>query len=384
MFERTSLLQNRLGEDLKIAFDENRFPHSVLFCGPSYSGRLTAALDCARVILHTDSLFSKLQSVYAYLSRDLFIGLNAKGQMFLKDKTKSSYVRFCDELFVLMLSRSFSQLRSEDGSKPTLSKESEENLISLYSSLVSVPYDRDNTEDFSKKVQNVLAIVDDIKDESAFSIKDVRIIKKQATLHSSNNDAKIFIIEGLEASLPAGKNAFLKLLEEPPENTYFIVVSSLRKAALGDTILSRLVQYSFNAINSETQKKFFEVYQRNPSAYTSINAFFEEEAYEESVSYKKAASEFRDALINKQSYQEARGLVLKLFGSTRGKSRKGDVLFNIFLNELSFECMNAFNGQEHIAEHYVKAINTAYIKSATYNISQRNTMLSLIDEFLLF
>ena len=224
MFERTQLLQEKRSKELRDLFDNGRFPHSVLFYGPDCSSRLTAALDSARAILKTPTLFSKLNSVYAYLSRDVFIALNAKGKMFLNDLTKGSYERFTDELFVLMLTRTFSSLRNEEGGKNTLSASDEENLISLYSDLVSVPFDTSKTEELSKKVVKVLSIAENIKEESGFSIKDVRLIKKQSVLHSASGEAKIFIIEGLENALPAAKNAFLKILEEPPENTYFIII----------------------------------------------------------------------------------------------------------------------------------------------------------------
>ena len=64
-------------------------------------------------------------------------------------------------------------------------------------------------------------------------------------------------------------------------NTYFIIISSERKAALGDTILSRLVQFSFHAIDAECRKAFFAAYQRPSVEDGDINTFFLEEGYED-------------------------------------------------------------------------------------------------------
>ena len=380
MFERTILLQKQRAAELSELFKNTRFPHCVLFYGPSCSARLTAALDCARAILKTDNLFSKLSVVYAYLSRDVFTSLNAKGKMFLKDLTFGSYERFCDELFVFMLTRTFSALRTEEGGKNMQNVKDEENLINVYADLVSSKFDMSKAEEIGKKVKSVLSVAQNIKDDGAFSIKDVRLIKKNAALHSANGEPKIFIIEGLENALVAAKNAFLKLLEEPPENTYFILISSERKAALGDTILSRLVQYSFHATDSEKRKAFYALYQRRVDPQKEINDFFLEEGYEESVKYKEIASDFASVLMSGHSYIQARDIVLSAFGAVRGKSRKNDALFLLFLNTVASECIKAFKSKEYMAEPYLKAINSAFTRYSVYNISSRNVMLSLIDE----
>jgi hypothetical protein len=55
---------------------------------------------------------------------------------------------------------------------------------------------------------------------------------------------KIFIIDGAEKMLPASSNALLKTLEEPPEDTYFFLLSHHPDKLL-PTILSRLHPMSF-------------------------------------------------------------------------------------------------------------------------------------------
>ena len=188
----------------------------------------------------------------------------------------------------------------------------------------------------------------------------------------------------MENAFPAAKNAFLKLLEEPPENTYFIIISSERKAALGDTILSRLVQFSFHAIDTEGRKAFFAAYQRPSVEDGDINTFFLEEGYEESREFKKTALNFASVLLSRRSYLEARDIVLSVFGPVRTRNRKSDILFMLFLNTVAKECIKAFKNKEFMAEPYLKAISDAYNKYRVYNISSRNAMLYLIDELLEF
>ncbi|MDP6853293.1 MAG: DNA polymerase III subunit delta' [Candidatus Marinimicrobia bacterium] len=83
-------------------------------------------------------------------------------------------------------------------------------------------------------------------------INSVRNIKQEASLSSINNKWKIFLIfhaEKLCVPSPEAAHALLKILEEPPEKTIFIMVSSHPEAIL-DTIHSRCQKKFFPAISS--------------------------------------------------------------------------------------------------------------------------------------
>ena len=83
-------------------------------------------------------------------------------------------------------------------------------------------------------------------------INSVRNIKQEASLSSINNEWKIFLIfqaEKLCVPSPEAAHALLKILEEPPEKTIFIMVSSHPEAIL-DTIHSRCQDIFFPAISS--------------------------------------------------------------------------------------------------------------------------------------
>ena len=83
-------------------------------------------------------------------------------------------------------------------------------------------------------------------------INSVRSIKQEASLSSINNKWKIFLIfqaEKLCVPSPEAAHALLKVLEEPPEKTIFIMVSSHPEAII-DTIHSRSQRIYFPAISS--------------------------------------------------------------------------------------------------------------------------------------
>jgi DNA polymerase III subunit delta' len=92
------------------------------------------------------------------------------------------------------------------------------------------------------------------------SISNMRQLMDEASLAPFEAKSKVFIIEDADRMLAASSNALLKTLEEPPLNTYFILIASDPKSLL-PTILSRCCIVFFfpvsqNEIFEYTEKKF--------------------------------------------------------------------------------------------------------------------------------
>ena len=74
----------------------------------------------------------------------------------------------------------------------------------------------------------------------------VRVLHRRAQMRPAMSRAKVFIVADAERLVPQASsheaaNAMLKVLEEPPQDTYFVLTTS-EPAALLPTIKSRLVQ----------------------------------------------------------------------------------------------------------------------------------------------
>lgn len=76
------------------------------------------------------------------------------------------------------------------------------------------------------------------------SMVNIQKLIREMALPPFESKIKIFIIEHFEKMLPSGSNALLKTLEEPPEDTYFILLSD-HPSWIPPTILSRLTPISF-------------------------------------------------------------------------------------------------------------------------------------------
>lgn len=77
------------------------------------------------------------------------------------------------------------------------------------------------------------------KKSKSYSIEQMRSIAKDAYIRPNEAQAKVYVFEEADNRLTAiAQNAFLKLLEEPPQNVYFILLCESAQKLLV-TILSR-------------------------------------------------------------------------------------------------------------------------------------------------
>ncbi|MDA1334668.1 MAG: hypothetical protein O2794_01470 [bacterium] len=80
-------------------------------------------------------------------------------------------------------------------------------------------------------------------EEKPLGIDDVREIKRQASLDVGGSGAQAFVVWRADQMTPEAHEAFLKLLEEPPQGTHFFLCSD--SAEFPDTILSRVIKIPF-------------------------------------------------------------------------------------------------------------------------------------------
>ena len=82
------------------------------------------------------------------------------------------------------------------------------------------------------------------------SIDDIRELGRKFYLSSADYSYKVCIVDTTEDLNISAANSLLKMLEEPPKNTLFILVSNNKQSIL-PTILSRCQKISFQRLNEE-------------------------------------------------------------------------------------------------------------------------------------
>lgn len=102
-----------------------------------------------------------------------------------------------------------------------------------------------------------------IEDESRstltkkININQVRQIIREAALKPYGAEKKIFIIDDVANSSIEALNALLKILEEPPVNTFFVLITSMEEALL-PTVISRCNRMEFTTLSDKEMKEFCE------------------------------------------------------------------------------------------------------------------------------
>ncbi|MBK9293341.1 MAG: DNA polymerase III subunit delta' [Oligoflexia bacterium] len=91
-------------------------------------------------------------------------------------------------------------------------------------------------------------------DENQIKVENIRDILNFVSLKSFKGGPKVVIVDNCQKMNPQAANAFLKTLEEPPENTYFILITS-NKGALLQTVLSRCQKIQFGTLSVSELKK---------------------------------------------------------------------------------------------------------------------------------
>lgn len=251
---------------------QGNFPSALLFVGAQGSGKLTCALETARVLTcqavvkgewlcdcpsckKNKMLVS--QNIILAGARDCTPEIAAAKKTFLNAiENNATYLNATRYLFlrsVRKLTARFNPVLLEGDDK-----------LSKISTVISAIDEQLETLDFphelpeQKKLEKCISDIEKncIKLEGEYladSIPVRQIRAASAWAHIKSNDGKkILIIERADNMLEASRNALLKILEEPPEDVVFILTATRRNAVM-PTILSRVRTYKFENRTSEEE-----------------------------------------------------------------------------------------------------------------------------------
>lgn len=95
-----------------------------------------------------------------------------------------------------------------------------------------------------------IAVIVPEEGKKSISVKQIRQLKANAYIKPHTANSKVFIIDYADTLNEESQNALLKVLEEPPQNTFFILIAE-SKASLLTTVISRCVTFSLNVPTSD-------------------------------------------------------------------------------------------------------------------------------------
>lgn len=342
-------------KELYLLFDkllsEKRFPLVSLFSGPSYSGRMYASLRIA------ESLGSDYASTIVVSDREFGRIIPAAINLYREKKTYRAAL-FLKQTVSIFLSE-FNGALLDSGSSSLKKKfESAGNCNDLISRLPDIP--EKETDSFCKALEKeVSAVMGKKTSTGPITVGQVRNIKEWCSTSSIENKRKTVIIEGLENSLPASSNALLKILEEPPENTTFILISE-NISSIPMTILSRARVFNFKALDKDAVNHIFDSISVTPGFFSDFESFIWKYSGTDEELLEKAAFEL--VTIGKT---DVPSLAAEL-----ENSKSWDRFFFLLLKNLKNETEPERADFEKKLYLY-KELDTAICRSKTFNQNMR-------------
>ena len=166
-------------------------------------------------------------------------------------------------------------------------------------------------------------LIDVVKDKQNIDISQIRNLKKDLEKTSFNNKPKFVLIDNIEFLNVNSINSLLKILEEPPINTYFLLINSEKKIL--PTLRSRCLNFrlflsnqkSINIINQLLDSDINDVinidllnYYNTPGKiYNLVNL-----ANENNIDLRKVnLDKFLTLLINETNYKKINSLKLLIY-----------------------------------------------------------------------
>ena len=206
--------QEQLLSQLKRAIDQGRIPHAQLFIDTNGFGGFALALYQAILLL--------------YDSQQLFASVK-------QGKKLAELAKHPDLHFV------YPTIIQEKGSADTV----ERLLPNWYSFIENNLYGL--TSDWIEWLQ-----CDNKK--AQIRIKDIASMQHKMNLKSFLGGSRVCVVWAVECIGIEAANKFLKILEEPPKNTFFMLIS--KEAELLPTLVSRCQTHSVPPLSDETLKNF--------------------------------------------------------------------------------------------------------------------------------
>lgn len=271
MFE--NLVNQDAGTSLKSDIKNHTLPGALLFSGENASGKLTAALETARILsCHANPAGAwtcECQSCLRHKSllnsnlmvlgpRDCFLEIKAAYDTFIRAaKENASYIVAARYLFL----RSIRKLTLRFNS---ILLQGDSNLNKIGAAIDDINTDLEEI-DFPRQLPPLVSlepfclklVEKALKLETEFlynSIPINQIRNMEEWAHKKSEEGKkTVIIENADKMLPGVRNALLKILEEPPADCLFILLTSKRNAIM-ETILSRVRTYNFKSRDINQQK----------------------------------------------------------------------------------------------------------------------------------
>ncbi len=305
--------------DLKRDITGSRLPGAILLSGPRYGGKSSIALEIARAVTcigeaawgctcRSCSLHRSLEHPNTLMVGPRYFSqeITASAAAFSRESRQGT--RFLVTRSVRKLVRRFDpHIWPETKVKKAIPlAESLEGLLVEFEECTDAALNDGGGTDNSRSLDKAERTLKKILSESIrleqllpYDPVPVDLVRALASWSygSSSGGRQVVIVEEAHTLQDGARNAMLKILEEPPENTLFILTTS-RRAAVIPTIRSRLRTYELPQRRSEhevdVQRRIF----RSETPSPSLRDFFREQTDADGESWSVLSRDLVQQLEN--------------------------------------------------------------------------------------
>lgn len=287
------MFENIIGQDgtvgeLQRGIDAGTLPAGLLFHGPRYSGKLTTALELARILTcdgpdaawdcGCDSCERQRRLLHPYTllmgTRRFTEEIRASADVLVRNDRPAARYLFIRSVRKLL--RRFDPVLWERSGRKAGTVASHVESVSEALEAFDPDKDLPAAEQVKKLTETIIEGCGKIESAAAsdnIPIDQIRSVSYWAHT-TTQSSRKVVIMENTDRLVAGSRNALLKILEEPPPDTYFVLITR-RKEAIISTVRSRLRHYAFRERSAaETQEVLLRVFREESGEYSSINEYF--------------------------------------------------------------------------------------------------------------
>ena len=227
--------------------------------------------------------------------------------------------------------------------------------------------------------------VDENGSSLEIKIEEIRKLKEKLTGKLLNGGYRVIIIDTINDLNKSAQNALLKILEEPPVNTLFILITH-NFSSVPDTILSRCLKFNFKNLSiSDTKQvithlshevnveQIIDMYGMNASPGKIVNLI--------NNNFEEIIQDFND-LIKSKTINEKNTLKTIKYYSKKENFGSFNILFELFMiwlknNAISFlaDLKEDYKLYELLA--YWDKYSDKYYNLNTFNLSKEEFLLNI-------
>ena len=343
-----------------------------MFLGPSFSSRISGAIELALNLLGEEEHYQALDvnDLIILSNRNHSLRLKALRNAFAAARNQKTWNMLLHETRLLLLS--YHSALSQSGDKDTFKLAGDlSDLLYSYKSDMSQSEIDKFISDYDKALN---ALLNSSKKKSGFTIDQIRDV--QAFLQLESKRGKAVILENIEDVTVGAMNSLLKLLEEPMDKAYLILISKDQSRIL-DTILSRVRKYEFNAIDSAlTQGFILDSFFKKSSL--SLEEFFYTQAGFDSDKLKSYVNTFFEKSFVRREHQYYEDL-----NELNSFLDEFDT-YSLFMRALYEKVQEkALYSHDTRAMKVLKSLTTMNIDSSVYN-QNKKIMIDRVERSLRF